>query len=80
MKKRIFGLAIVAAIALVSGWNISQSKSEVAMSDMALANVEALADTEITYPGGGPIYCCGSTGYCTSIGGVVINGTFRVGC
>jgi hypothetical protein len=44
MKKKILGVAIVAAIALVSGWNISQSKSDVALSDVALENVEALAD------------------------------------
>jgi hypothetical protein len=44
MKKKILGVAIVAAIALVSGWNISQSMSEVAISDVALENVEALAD------------------------------------
>jgi hypothetical protein len=46
MKKKILGVAIVAAIALVSGWNISQSMSEVALSDVSLANVEALADGE----------------------------------
>jgi hypothetical protein len=44
MKKKILGAAIVAAIALVSGMNISQSKNEAALTDVALMNVEALAD------------------------------------
>jgi hypothetical protein len=59
MKKKILGVAIVAAIALVSGWNINQSKSDVALSDMALANVEALAEE-----GGGTISCCSDTSIC----------------
>jgi hypothetical protein len=43
-KKCFLGVAIVAAVALFSDLNINQSKkNEVAMSDMALANVEALA-------------------------------------
>jgi hypothetical protein len=58
MKKRIFGLVIVAAIVLGSGWNIS--KSDVALSDMALANVEALATGEGA--GGSHTLSCGSTG------------------
>jgi hypothetical protein len=71
MKKKILGVAIVAAIALVSGWNISQSKSDVALSDMALAKVEALAQAEITCsspnPYGGQCYVaqgCGSGSWC----------------
>ena len=43
MKKKILGIAIIAAIALTAGWNISQSNNEVALSSLTLDNVEALA-------------------------------------
>jgi hypothetical protein len=52
MKKRVLGIFIVVAIALVSGWNIIQSKSDVTISDMALENIDALAqEVEHLYPG-----------------------------
>ncbi|MDR1897039.1 MAG: NVEALA domain-containing protein [Prevotellaceae bacterium] len=43
MNKKIIGAVIVTAVICVSGWNISRSKSDVALSDVALENVEALA-------------------------------------
>jgi Tfp pilus assembly protein PilO len=43
MKKRILVSIFVVAVVAVAGWNFSQSKSEAALSDIALANVEALA-------------------------------------
>jgi hypothetical protein len=43
MKKKLLYFVGVAAIALVAGWNINLSQNEFAISDMALANVEALA-------------------------------------
>lgn len=46
MKKKIFGVALIAAMALAAGWNFNQSKNEVDLSDLALANVEALARKE----------------------------------
>ena len=46
MKKKIFGVALIAAMALAAGWNFNQSKNEVELSDLALANVEALARYE----------------------------------
>lgn len=46
MKKKIFGAALIAAMALAAGWNFNQSKNEVELSDLALANVEALAQRE----------------------------------
>jgi hypothetical protein len=65
MKKRNFFLsAIAVTIALVSGWNIilSQHNSDVALPDMVLANVEALAYelSEVT------ITCGQSEGQCWS--------------
>lgn len=46
MKKKIFGVAFIAAMAVAAGWNFNQSKNEVDLSDLALANVEALANIE----------------------------------
>jgi hypothetical protein len=48
MKKKIMSIAFVAAIAVAAAWNFNQSsKAEVELSDIALENVEALADGEI---------------------------------
>lgn len=47
MKKNIFKVALVAVFALIAGWNVYNSQKEDAMSDIALADVEALAATEI---------------------------------
>ena len=47
MKKKIFGVALIAAMALAASWNFKQSKNEVELSDLALANVEALARYEV---------------------------------
>ena len=46
MKKKIFGVALIAAMAVAAGWNFNQSKNETQLSDLALANVEALARGE----------------------------------
>ncbi|MDH6313626.1 hypothetical protein M2137_002416 [Parabacteroides sp. PFB2-10] len=45
MKKKIIGLVMVAAIA-AAGWNVYQSGSQVSLSELGLANVEALAQDE----------------------------------
>ena len=46
MKKKIVSVAIVAAVAVAAAWGFNQSKNEVALSDVALSNVEALAGGE----------------------------------
>ena len=46
MKKRIIGIIMIAAIAMAAGWNVMQNKSETALSDIVLSNVEALASGE----------------------------------
>ena len=46
MTKKIFGIIIIAVVAIVAGWNYQQGKTDVKLSDLALANVEALADCE----------------------------------
>lgn len=57
MKKNIFGVALIAAMAVAAGWNFNQSKNEVNLSDLALTNVEALASGESS---GG---WCANSGY-----------------
>lgn len=55
MKKNILKVTLVAAFTLIAGYNVYTSqKSDVEMSDLALANVEALAGNETTAecPGG----------------------------
>lgn len=44
--KKLLGIITVVAIVAAAGWNFSQSQNEVEMSDLALANVEALARGE----------------------------------
>ena len=46
MKKRILGAALLVAIAVAAGWNYNQSRNEAPLSDLALANAEALAQGE----------------------------------
>lgn len=51
MKKYIIRAAFVAAFALMAGYSVYTSQQEKTMSDLALANVEALASGEETRPG-----------------------------
>ena len=61
-KKFVCGIAVV-VIAVVAAWNVSQSKNEMALTDVALANVEALAGDEQT-----PTYeCPGGTVECVRV-------------
>lgn len=64
MKKNILGIVFV-AFALVAGYNVYCSQKPAEMSDMALANVEALAGSEGS--GGSTIYCCGNYGTCMKV-------------
>jgi len=71
MKKNILKATLVAAIALVTSVNVYNARqSDVEMSELTLANVEALAGNEVIV---GPYYCAG-TGYC-SIDGEAYDGT-----
>lgn len=64
-------IAFVAAFAAVAGYSIYTTQKTDTISDLALANVEALAQNE----GSGGIYCCGNYGTCMNIlGGGVIKG------
>ena len=46
MKKKISAVSMFAVVALVAGINVYHSQRSVDISDVALANVEALADGE----------------------------------
>lgn len=46
MGKKFFGVIAFVAIAAAAGWNYQQNTNEVELSDLALANVEALARDE----------------------------------
>ena len=43
MGKKFFGVIAFVAIATAAGWNYQQNKQSVELSDLALENVEALA-------------------------------------
>ena len=54
MKKKVFSFIAFAAIAAVAGWNYNQNMNNVNLSDLALENVEALANGESE----GNVRCC----------------------
>ena len=53
--KKVIKLAFVAAFVAVAGYGVYANQTSDAMSDLALANVDALAQGE---SGGGGSYCC----------------------
>ena len=74
MKKKILYAVACVALAAVAGWNYQQSQKESELSDLTLANVEALASGEGSEYGtlygnsSGTLYCCcpGSTRTCAA--------------
>lgn len=50
MKKKVFGVAFITAMAVAAGWNINQSKNVAEMSDLTLENIEALAEGRGSFP------------------------------
>ena len=72
MKKNILKVAFVVAIAMMTGINVFNAQKSDVLSDIALANVEALADIEDNPTGtkygnaSGTQFCCcpGSTRTC----------------
>lgn len=61
MKKNIIKATLVAAFTLFAGYNVYSSQKSDIMSDLALANIEALAGNE----SGGGVDCCDSKITCT---------------
>ncbi|MDR1339075.1 MAG: NVEALA domain-containing protein [Prevotellaceae bacterium] len=43
MNKKVLFYMIMTAVVVLAGWNVSQNRSEAALSDMALTGIEALA-------------------------------------
>lgn len=50
MKKKVMGIIAVVAVAAVAGYNVYTSQSNVKLSALVLANVEALANPEVDIP------------------------------
>ena len=48
MKKKMMGIIAIVAIAAVTGYNVYVSQSNAKLSNLALNNIEALADNEDT--------------------------------
>lgn len=68
--KKVIKLTFVAAFVAVAGYSVYVFQSDT-ISDLALANVEALAQGE----SGGNVYCCGNYGTCMLIlGGGEVKG------
>lgn len=67
MKKKILGATFVVAMMAVAGYNVYMSQTKFEMSELALANVEALADVE-----NGPSYT-GLRVYSAENGNVCLN-------
>ena len=64
MKKRIFKVLAVAAFTMVAGYNVYQSNNEAeGMSELLLANVEAIAASEIGSISDCDHYCTVKPGY-----------------
>ncbi|WP_302760576.1 NVEALA domain-containing protein [Phocaeicola coprocola] len=57
MNKKILKVVFVSAFALVAGYSVYASQQKVEMSDLAMANVEALAGGE-----SGTVKCCPDPG------------------
>lgn len=63
MKSRFLKIAFAAALAVTAGVTAYHAQDKETLSDLALANVEALASGEVTI---GPWYCAGS-GFCYDV-------------
>ena len=57
MNKKILKIVFASAFALVAGYSVYASQQKVEMSDLAMANVEALAGGE-----SGTVKCCPDPG------------------
>lgn len=46
MKKKIMYAVACVALAAIAGWNYQQNQKEIQLSDLAIANIEAIASGE----------------------------------
>lgn len=67
MRKKISIIAIMATIAIATAWNMNVTKERVALNDILLSNVEALAGCETW---GGSCFWTTSYDSCCSGGGL----------
>lgn len=74
MKKKILGIMVVTAIAIFAGYNVYISQDSVNLSDLVLANVDALAQQGES--GDSKVYCSGNSGTCLKI--FDANGSYEV--
>lgn len=58
MNKKVMKATFIAAIAMVTGVNVFNAQKSEPLSDIVLANVEALAELEGDKPGSGTIEPC----------------------
>jgi uncharacterized Rmd1/YagE family protein len=72
MKNKLLISIFMVAVLTIVGWNISESQSDLALSDVVLANIEALAN-ERAEPGtlygnadGTRFCCCPGTNSCAA--------------
>ena len=71
MKKNFLKLVFASAFALLAGYSVYASQKKVEMSDLAMANVEALASGEVIV---GPWYCVGDFNVCIHDGQGILLG------
>ena len=64
MKKTIIGSIAVLAISVTIALNMNLGKQGNGLSDISLANIEALAEESST---GAGYYCCGQFGQCVKL-------------
>lgn len=57
MKQKIMSIIAVVAIAAITGYNVYTSQNNVKLSDLALANIEALASSGEGSQGDCETYC-----------------------
>lgn len=73
--KKNFGLLAAVAVVAAAGWNYQQSKQSEGLSELTLANVEALANSEGGEGGEAGITCDSRPGLCwTSTGEICFIG------
>lgn len=80
MKKNIIKSTVIAAVAIFASYNMYQSNmNSEELSDIVLANVEALAQNEGSET---KVYCCGSSGTCAKLlgGGEIVGIAFYTPC
>ena len=81
MKTKLIIGFIAVAVAALAGWNINKSQNEAFLSELALANVEALASGEIVIEcdnSSMAIRSCGTVW--TAIGGYGLSGKMKGQC